>query len=211
MKKLKISANLVTNEKASDIRKEGFIPGVLYGPKQDSSKVKVDNLSFVKLLRSISKSTIIDIDLDGKIIPVLIHEVQRHPVSEEILSFDFYALDINKPVNVTLNLHFIGDAPGVRNYGGILVSTKNEISIKCLPKDLISSFDIDVSGLDNIGKSIHVRDLKLPNDIEILDNKDVTLVHIIAPKVAQETDEVEEVGEIAVEGEETEQTEAKKE
>ncbi len=202
MKKYTIKATKSTDTSKFTLE-EGMLPGVIYGPNSENIKLKVDYRVFLKAYRVVGKSTLIDLDLDGTVIPVLVHEVQVHPVREDLLHIDFYAVDQKKPVSVVVQLIFEGDPQGVRTYGGILVTEKNDLNVKCLPKDLVTSITIDTSGLDNIGKAIYVRDVNLPEGMENVDSDDVLIAHIVPPKLALTA---EEEGE-AAEGEEGEATE----
>lgn len=186
MKKVKLSADLVTTEKASKLRKEKNIPAVIYGPNHKAVKLFVNELAFVKAYREVGKSTMFELDIKGDSLPVLVHAVQRNPVTEKFIHVDFYALDVNKPVHVTVPLRFEGDPAGVRIHGGVLVAEKDEIEVKCLPKNLISFLTVDISGLDEVGSAIHIKDLVVPEGIEIVDREDLNVIHIIASRVSTE-------------------------
>jgi len=206
MKKTVIKANKIdtSTAKAKVLRRENKLPAVLYGALVDSQSIVLDYNTFLKQFRVVGQSTVVDLDIDGEVTAVLINDIQFHPVTEKILHVDFYAINPKKPVTVTVQLHFEGDPLGVRTKGGIMVTEKSELIIKCLPKDLVSHIVVDINILDDIGKSIHVKDIKLSEDMEVLDNEDVVLVHIVAPKLAINLDEEEsEEGEEGGEGEES--------
>jgi len=193
MEKVIMTAVKAENAKAKDLRKSGFIPAIVYGPKSETIRIKLDYLYFVKALRNISGGTMIDLSLDGKVITVLLHELQRDPVTERVVHVDFYALDTTKPIHATIPLHFEGDPEGVRIHNGILVKVKDSVEVKCLSKDLMSSIIVDINCLTEINSAIHVADLKVADSVTLVDNPELVIVHVVSPKVSVEETTTTEV------------------
>lgn len=179
------------SERPRDLRNSGRIPAISYGRGKDSLPLTVDYQGFRKIFEKAGESTIVELEFEGKKIPVLVHDVQYDPVSDHITHVDFYLVDMAKEVTTKVPVKCIGLAPAVKNLGGILTVHKHEITIRCLPKDLISVIEIDVTSLDNFHSSIHVRDLKVPSVLKVLDHAEDTVVNVRPPKVEEEVKPVE--------------------
>lgn len=181
---------------ARTARREGRIPGILYGHGEDSIALTVDARDLKKLVHAISvENTIVDLDLQGTAQPfkVLIRELQRHPFREEFVHIDFFHVAMDEKIYVEVPIIVHGTAEGVKNKGGVLDHQLRELGVYCLPGNIPERIDVDVSELD-IGDSIHVRDLELP-DIEIESDLDRAVVTVLAPTVMEETAEEAEARE----------------
>jgi len=179
---------------ARQTRREGRIPGVLYGHGEDSVSLSVDANELQKLVHSISiENTIVDLDLgSGEPYKVLIRELQRHPFRDEFVHIDFFHVAMDEKIQVEVPIVLIGTPTGVKNKGGVLDHQLRELEVFCLPGSIPEKIELDVSSLD-IGDSIHVSDIELP-DVEILTELDRAVVAVLAPTVM----EVEEVAEEAL-------------
>jgi large subunit ribosomal protein L25 len=176
---------------ARQTRREGRIPGVLYGHGEDSLSLSVDANELQKLVHSISiENTIVDLDLgSGEPYKVLIRELQRHPFRDEFVHIDFFHVAMDEKIQVEVPIVLIGTPTGVKNKGGVLDHQLRELEVFCLPGSIPEKIELDVSSLD----SIHVSDIELP-DVEILTELDRAVVAVLAPTVM----EVEEVAEEAL-------------
>lgn len=179
---------------ARQSRREGRIPGVLYGHGEDSVPLSVDAHELQKLVHAISiENTIVDLDMgSGEPYKVLIRELQRHPVRDEFLHIDFFHVAMDEKIQVEVPIVLVGTPTGVKNKGGVLDHQLRELEVFCLPGSIPEKIELDVSDLD-IGDSIHVSDIQLP-DVEILTELDRAVVAVLAPTVM----EVEEVAEEAL-------------
>ncbi len=139
-----------------------------------------------RLLGTISAaSTVIELAVDGATARTLIREIQRHPVRRNILHIDFQQLVAGEKVTVSIRIRFTGTADGVRNSGGILAETMHELSIRCDPSLIPDHIEVDVTPL-TIGHSIHVRDLALPEGVQVLDEPSATVCVCTVPAAAIE-------------------------
>ena len=191
---------------ARKLRAVGRIPGVCYRRNAEAVPITLNPRSLDNLLRTSSAgmNTLIDLhvagggDFDGR--QVLVKELQRDPVSGAFLHADLYAVDLTQSIHVSVPIHLHGTAPGA-TMGGIVDHALRDLEIECLPDAIPEEFTVDVSGLD-IGQSIHVRDLPLPEGVTLATDADLPVVSVVAPAVAEEevTEEPEE-GELP-EGEE---------
>lgn len=173
-------------------RRSGRIPGVLYGHDEESVTVSVDALELNRLIQSISvENTIVDLEVKGEKEPfkVLIREVQRHPYRDDVLHIDFFHIAMDEKLHVEVPVVLVGVPIGVKDKGGVVDHQLREIEIHCLPADIPEKIEIDISELD-IGNTIHVRDLELP-DLEIQTDLDRSVVAVLAPTVIVEPEEEE--------------------
>ena len=172
---------------ARKLRREGKVPAVIYGHGREPQSLTVETRELEKLLSTVSAaSTVIELSLGGAVAKTLIREIQRHPVKRNIIHVDFQELVAGEKVTVSVPLRFTGTADGVRNSGGILEETMHQVHIRVDPSIIPNHIDVDVTPL-TIGHSIHIRDLKLPEGVSILDDAGATVCVCTAPKAATET------------------------
>lgn len=182
-------------------RRAGRLPAIVYGGSDAPAAISVDLSAFEKLLHKAKLATIFNLQGEGPEQKAIIRDLQRDPVTEAPLHVDFYRIQIDKAIVVDVAVHHIGGDPiGVRE-GGVLETLTRQISVRCLPLEVPTSFDVDLTDLD-IGQAIHVSDLTAPAGIEILSAPETTLFIIAAAKVEEEVEEVAEGEEGAAEGEE---------
>lgn len=171
-------------------RREGRIPAVLYSHGEDSVSLTIDQNEFDRLVHSISvENTIVELDVDGGRYKVLIREVQRHPFRGDFLHVDFFHVAMDEKLHVEIPIVIVGTPDGVKNKGGMLDHQLRELEVFCLPGNIPEKIEVDVSALD-VGESIHVSDLNLP-DIEIETDLDRTVATVLAPTVVAEPEEGE--------------------
>lgn len=174
--------------KVRGLRKKGVIPAILYGPKvKNPSSLEVDLKAFGKVLEEAGESSLISLEIDSKKLPVLIHEVQRDPLTSKPIHVDFYQPSLEKEVTVKVPIIIEGEAPAVRELGGTLVRSISEIEIRALPQNLLHEIKIDVSQLKTFEDNIKILDLKLPEGVKILKENEAILA-FVAPieKVEEE-------------------------
>jgi large subunit ribosomal protein L25 len=123
--------------------------------------------------------------VDGRTVRTLIREIQRHPVQRELVHVDFQELVAGEKVTVSVPLRFVGVADGVRNAGGILEEIMHQVHLRLDPSSIPDHIDVDVTSL-TIGHSYHIRDLKLPEGVTVLDDQNATVVVVTAPKAVAE-------------------------
>lgn len=195
------------NGKANIIREAGYLPAVLYGSDLKENKLlKIKELDFGKAFASAGESSLVDLAI-GKEEPikVIIKDVQKDPIKDNIIHVDFFKVDMKKKIEIEVPLNFINEAPAVKELGGTLVKVMETVDAKCLPGDLIEHFDVDLSVLKTYGDNFKIKHLQVPENIEILESKEETIAHVMETK--EEIIE-EPVKEEVVEGEgETEEGE----
>ncbi|HMA19433.1 MAG TPA: 50S ribosomal protein L25 [Gemmatimonadaceae bacterium] len=186
---------------ARKLRSEGRIPAVVYGHGREPQPLSINSRELDRLLDHIAaEATVIDLDIDGKPARTLIREIQRHPFKRQILHVDFQELVAGEKISVRLPIILVGVPDGVRLDGGILDQTMRELEVEVDPSNIPNHVDIDVTKL-TIGSSIHVRDITLPEGVEVLDDGDASVCVVSAPRAAVEAVAVEETEAVAAEPE----------
>ena len=147
------------------LREEGFIPGVVYGKKDESTPIKLSMKEFKKTFKEAGESAIIQLKGLEDEKDVLIQDVDFEPVRGEPRHVDFYAIERGKKLTVSVPLEFVGEAPAVKELGGILIKVMHELEIEVLPRDLPQSIEADISVIKDFGTSLHIKDLKLSDGV----------------------------------------------
>lgn len=175
---------------ARQLRREGHVPGNLYGHGVEALAVQANERELEALVGSISvENTLVDLEIDGGAARrVLIREIQKHPVRPKILHVDFFVIHADEMLKVNVPLRLVGTPVGVKN-GGVLQQVRYELEVECLPADIPESFQVDISELE-IGDSLHVRDVPAAG-FDIQEELDATICAVSAPRVIEEEPEKE--------------------
>ncbi len=186
---------------ARKLRAAGFIPAVLYGDKQPPQMLTLNQKDFEYTLQKIAgESVLISLHIEGsdETEQVFIKEAQRHPVTDHIIHADLFRVPLTKKIRIEVPVHPAGKAVGVKK-GGILETLTRSIEIKCLPTRIPQHIEVDISELE-VHHSVHVRDITLEPEIEVLTPLDTALFTIVPPKIEVEAPKEEEEGAL-IEGE----------
>ena len=197
---LQLDPRTQSRKQVKVLRREGIVPANIYGRGLDSVAVQAPLREWQRVFRAVDRNSIVNVQVDGEgeTRPVLLREVQRHPVSREVLHLDLYQVDVTRPIHAEARIVFVGQAEAVVN-GGVLVHGIGAIALEALPLEMLSEIEVDVSGLSDFGMSISVADLELPEGIRVLTDPSVAVVSALAPRVEEEEEE-----EALLEGEELE-------
>ncbi|MCP3979911.1 MAG: 50S ribosomal protein L25 [bacterium] len=178
---------------AGRLRREGRVPGNVYGLGLDSFQLSVDPRRIEEVLRlETGRNTIFSISLAGeeRKRQVMLREMQRDPVSERLVHVDFWRVDPNKPIQVNVPVRLLGTPEGVKNEGGILDFVHRQVHVQCLPGLIPDHLDVDISEL-HLNQHVSVKDLPSDEGVEMLDDSEMILAVVSAPRVEAEP-EVEE-------------------
>jgi len=193
------------------LRDGGFIPAELYGREFKNVHLSVPEKDFNKVFNEAGENTIVNLSVDGEKIPVLINDTFTDSLMNKISHIDFYRVRMDEKTEVSVPFEFIGEAQVVKEKKGILIKAMHELEIRALPADLPHNIEIDVSGLAEIGETIHVKDIKPIKGVEILAEPEAVIVAVteIVEEVVEE--KPVSVEDVKVEGEEkkAEETEEK--
>lgn len=183
MEKVKLAAKAreVFGRKTRSGKKQGLVPAVVYGREVKTQSLWIKALEFAKLLKEAGESTIIELDIDGKDKRnVIIYETQRDPVTSRYIHADFFQVRMDEEIETEVELVYVGEAPAVKELGGVLVKNIDGITVKCLPADLPSEIKVDVSSLKTFDDHIYIKDLEISDKVKIeLDPE--TVVSLVTP------------------------------
>jgi large subunit ribosomal protein L25 len=176
-----------SKHQARRLRRQGKIPAVLYGPKVQPLALELNRKDFSSRVAGLEGSHLVRLKsasaaLADKV--ALVKEMQYHPITGDVIHADFYEVDLTARIEVSVPLHFVGKGAGVVR-GGILQPIVREIQVECLPLDIPQFFNVDVSALD-IGDSVHIEDLPMPEGVTAVYDSNFALVTIATPTVEEE-------------------------
>lgn len=168
------------------LRDAGEIPAIVYGPKHEAQSIVLSASDFTKILKEAGESTIITLSGLGKDADVLIHDVDFDPVTGVVRHADLYAIESGKKINIRVPIEFVGESPAVK-LGAVITKVLHDIEIEAMPKNLPQHLTADISVLANFDDSIHVKDLVLPEGVEVLE--DIEAIVAVASEVKDEVEE----------------------
>ncbi len=199
--------------KAKQLLESDLIPLEYYGKGVENKSFQVDYQTFRRIFNRAGSNTIISLK-DGKgNYEVLVHDVQYHPITDKIVHVDFINVEKGKVIHTKVPIEFTGNAPAVKELAGTLMTSLTEVEIKCLPKDLIHSIEVNIDSLVDFTVFIRVKDLIVPSTIEILNDPEDVVVTVVPPAKEEEPEPAAEgtEGAEAAEGEEGEKAEGEEE
>jgi large subunit ribosomal protein L25 len=180
------------------LRRDGIVPGVVYGKGEGSTNVQVDAKTFETLYRAAGRTSVVKFRLPGasRATSGFIKSVQRHPLTRQALHVDYYLVNLNVEMEVEVPLVFVGEAPAVEETGGTLLHNLSSLRVKALPNDIPHEITVDVSTLISLDVAIHVADLNLNRDLVHVQTDGETLVAtVVPPRVEVEEEPVVAEGE----------------
>ena len=191
METLEIQVEARDTQRKRDARRllrGGKIPAVLYGPKTAAVGLTLDKKEFSRRVAGLQGSHLVRMKSEAAALAekvALVKDMQFHPITGDVIHADFYEVDLTAKIQVHVPLHFVGKAVGIVN-GGILQPILREIEVECLPLDIPEFFNVDVSALD-IGDSVHIEDLQMPEGVVSAAEDNLALVTVVAPTVEATT------------------------
>jgi large subunit ribosomal protein L25 len=175
-----------SKRQARRIRRDGKIPGVLYGPKTPPVALELNKKEFSNRVAGLEGSHLVRLKSGSTALAdkvALVKEMQYHPITGEVIHTDLYEVDLTAKIQVRVPLHFVGKAAGVVR-GGILQPIVREIEVECLPLDIPEFFNVEVSALD-IGDSVHIEELPMPEGVNVVSESNLALVAVVPPTVEE--------------------------
>lgn len=192
------------------IRLAGFIPAVVYGPDQEPISIMLEARALASLEKSAGLSSVIELDIEGgNKLEVLLHDVQRDPIKDTMIHLDFYKLQKGHQVTTHIPIEFTGASKAKI---GVLFIDKDSVTIKCLPKDLVSKFEISLDKLNDDNTTLTVSDIEIPETLTVVDEGHLIIASVRIPKqqIVEEETTVAAEGEEGAEGAEGEAAEGDK-
>lgn len=181
-----------TGKRVKWLRRKNFIPGVLYGHGITPRTVSVGKIPFVKLYRASGASSLVDLAIDeGQPVKVLIQDVQVDPLRGDVIHIDFREVRMDEKIETDIALRFVHEAPAVKELGGILVKNITHLKVRCLPSALVHEIPVSLALLKTFTDKIHVHNIPLPPDIEVLTPRDEIVALVEEPRTEAELKELE--------------------
>lgn len=184
--KLKADLRSLVGKKAQITRAGGKIPAVVYGSGVENKNLELDYNSFDKVFKEGGESTIIDLNIADETVKVVVSDVQYDPVKGVYRHVDFHQIKMDEKITANVELNFVGEPKTVKEFGGVLVHNISELEIKCLPSDLVSEIEVDVSKLDTFDDVITIADLVISDKIEIVGHESTDVVAMVSEPRAEE-------------------------
>lgn len=209
---LKAEPRQATGRGVKQLRRQGFVPAVIYGKDLETELLQVEAKSLKNVLSVAGTHQLISLKVaDQKPRMTLARDIQRDIIKHNCLHVDFYAVKMDEKVHAQVPLLIEGVAPAVRDQGGILIHGLDYVEIECLPSDLISAIKVDVSSLVGLHDAISVADLEVPDSFTIFSDPESMIVKIEPPRKVEEEEVEEEEEEVPVSAEPEVLTASKKE
>ena len=201
-----LSPRTVKGKKVRFLRREGMVPVHFYGRGVDSLALQVEAPTLRRVIVSAGANVPVKVNIDGRDGEEIcfLRDAQRHPVSEDLLHVDFYRVDVDRPVRAEVPVILDGEAPAVRNLGGVLLQAFNSLEVEALPLDMPAAFHIDVTGLEDFEMAMRIGDIPAAEGVTILREDEEVLARVAPPRIEEEEEEVVDELEEGVEGEEGE-------
>lgn len=213
---LKATERTILGKKVRTLRRDGIVPGHVFGKGLETEHVSVDAKQFLKVAKEAGETGVIDLKIgDDKVRPVMIRGIQRHAVTNDVLNVDFYQVNLKQKVTVPVPLVLVGEEPEKVKLGeAIVLQTLNEVEVEALPADLVDKIEVNIDGLKEVEDALTVGQLSYNHETLTVFADPETIVVKLAPAVTEEMQELleeqaAEQAEAAAEetGEEGEKTE----
>jgi large subunit ribosomal protein L25 len=189
-KELSVEPREVLGKNVAKLRRAGVLPANIYG-HAGSHAVQVETLAFQRMLKDMAINEVIDIKVKGErsTRPAIIQRVQRHPVTSQMLHADLYQVSLREKMRADVPVVLVGESEAVKTFNGILLQPVDSLQVEALPLDLPDKIEVDVSRLQELETSIHVRDLPEVEKVTILTDGDVAVARVASPRLAAEEEE----------------------
>ena len=182
-KTLKGEVRKISGRKVKTLRNKGLLPGNIYGKNVKSLGVQLDKKEFETLYKDVGETGLVTLQVGGDEHPVLINNVQKHPVTDEPIHIDFRQVDLKTKVTAEVPVEVVGESPAEKQGIGTVVQYLKEIEIEALPADLLEKFEVDTSTLTEVDQAVYVKDLKFDKSkVEIKTGADEIVVKVEPPQ-----------------------------
>jgi large subunit ribosomal protein L25 len=184
----------VFGKQVRQLRRQGWVPGVMYGRDFDPMPVQFHLRDLRRVLSQVGGSQLISIKIEGQRKPemALVRDVQRDPIKRSLLHVDFYRVTMTERLTAEVPLMITGASPVVEENEGILLQGISAIEVECLPSDLVDAIEVDISDLAEVDQALYVRDLAVPSGMDVLTDQDEMIVRVVPLEEEEIVEEVEE-------------------
>ena len=189
---LKAEVRQITGKQVARLRRQGYVPAVIYGNNLENDLIQIEAKALRKVLAQAGTHQLIALQVgDKRPRMTLARELQIDSIKRSYMHVDFYAVNMKEKVTAQVPVVFEGVSPAVKDLDGILVDGMTEIEIECLPGDLIAAIEVNIEGLVELGDMITVADLKVPSSITVLSDPESMVAKVEAPRIEEEAVEEE--------------------
>ena len=197
-----VTPRTVLGKRSKRLRREGVLPGNVYGRGLDSVAVQLPRREAEDLLSEHGQNSLIEIAVEGEADErsVIVRQIQRHPLTRELLHLDFYQVDLARTIQANVPVTLVGEAPAVHTYQGVMITGLDHVLVEALPAEMPSHIEISVDGLEELYEQLTVGDLPVAAGVRMMSDPEIMLVRIARPRVSAEDEEEAEL----LEGEEAE-------
>ena len=182
---IKAEVRTILGRKVRQLRRLGLTPATVYGKDFTPISIQINTKELDKLFSHAGESSLVELLLDDKVLPIIFRNPQYHPVEEGILHIDCYKVNLKEKIIATVPVKLIGESQAVKE-GNVMIEVSSEIEVEALPSDLPEEVVVDISSLEVVDSAITVADLKLGDKIEIKTHPEQIIVKIEAPKIEVE-------------------------
>jgi large subunit ribosomal protein L25 len=183
---IKAELRTIIGKQVGALRRQGKLPGVIYGHHVNPTPILMDQREVSRQLASISGSTLVTIQVDGKEHAALVREKQKNFIRGTLLHVDFQAVSLTEKIRTQVSVVLTGTSPAVKDFNGVVVTGLDSLEVEGLPQDLPERFEVDLGGLKNIGDGLYVRDVNTAGKVEILDSMDEMIAVVTLTKEEEE-------------------------
>ncbi len=185
--KLKVEKRKLIGKKVKKLRRQGLVPATVYGKGFKSIPVQL-SVGQLKVLKAAGETQVVYMELDKKELPVMVRQVQYHPVSNQVLHVDFHKVDLKEKTTAYVPIELVGEAPIVKQ-GYNVVQVLHEVEVLALPTEIPESIKVEISRLEEEGQDIRIKDVKLPAGVEFVSGVDPEETIVIVEKPQEEPEE----------------------
>ena len=191
------SSRDILGKKVRFLRRQGLTPANMYGHNIKSTALQIETSQLKHAVAQAGKSSLIALKVDGAKSPqmVIVRDIQREPLSGQLIHVDLYQVKMEENIKVEVPLSFVGEAPAIKEHGGILIQNMNSLEIECLPANIPHSIELDLSGLTELDQSLHVKDIPVAGTITVLTDPETAVVQIARSRAEAVEEEKEEAAE----------------
>jgi large subunit ribosomal protein L25 len=187
-KELSVELREITGKKVARLRRAGIIPANVFGHNLPSVAVQLPVVELQRTLKASTVNEVIDLKVEGERVvrPMIINHVQRDALTSAVLHADFYQVSLRERMRADVPIILTGTSEAVVTFNGVLIQPLEVLHIEALPLDIPTHIEVDVSALDQLDMSVHVRDLAVPEAVTVLNDPDVVVVKVEAPRISEE-------------------------
>ena len=183
---LQASKRDVIGKQVKALRREGKLPAVIYGRHTEPININLDAHSASLALGKLTSSSLVTINVDGTEYPALVREKQRDYIKNRLLHVDFLAVSLTEKIRTSVSIYFVGVSAAVKDYNAVLVHNLEQLEVECIPTDLPERIELDISVLARPGDGIRVREVKVGDNVRILNDPDTMVAVATFAKVEEE-------------------------